>query len=176
MTQTLESTTFAAAHTMTSTFRGMTLAAVVGCGAIGGVFFAFSAFVMAGLNRLPSARGIAAMQSINITAVRPGLMIGLFGTAALCVVLGIYAGLHWGDRRSAFLLAGSLLYLGCAVVVTAAANVPLNDSLANLDPNSSGAASQWAHYVSSWTAWNHVRMVGSLAAAASFVLALTAGE
>lgn len=35
-----------------------------------------------------------------------------------------------------------------------------------------GGVSQWAGYVASWTAWNHVRTVAALAAAASFSLAL----
>jgi uncharacterized membrane protein len=29
----------------------------------------------------------------------------------------------------------------------------------------------WTHYLSVWTAWNHVRTVASLAAAAAFILA-----
>jgi uncharacterized membrane protein len=62
----------------------ITTVGVVGCGLIGGVFFAFSAFVMSGLNRLPPSRATAAMQSINVTAQHPPLMLALFGTAAVC--------------------------------------------------------------------------------------------
>jgi uncharacterized membrane protein len=51
-------------------------------------------------------------------------------------------------------------------------NVPLNNALAVVDPASADAASLWSRYVSSWTAWNHVRTVAALAAAASFTLAL----
>jgi uncharacterized membrane protein len=40
----------------------LTLAAALGCGLVGGVFFAFSSFVMAALRRLPPADGIAAMK------------------------------------------------------------------------------------------------------------------
>lgn len=39
---------------------------------MGGVLYAFSSFVMAGLKRLPPDHGMTAMQSINVTAVRPG--------------------------------------------------------------------------------------------------------
>ena len=60
-------------------------------GVNGGVFFAFSSFVMPALQRLPDAQGIAAMQSINVTAVRPPFMAVLFGTAALCLVLIVWA-------------------------------------------------------------------------------------
>lgn len=30
----------------------------------------------------------------------------------------------------------------------------------------------WANYLSSWTFWNHVRTIGSLAAMVAFILAL----
>jgi uncharacterized membrane protein len=30
----------------------------------------------------------------------------------------------------------------------------------------------WRHYLKVWTAWNHVRATASLAAAASFIVAL----
>ena len=47
----------------------LTLLAILGCGMIAGVFFAFSAFVMKALARLPAEQGIAAMQAINVAAV-----------------------------------------------------------------------------------------------------------
>jgi len=43
----------------------LTFLAALGSGAIGGLFFAFSAFVMTALGRLPPAGGISAMQSIR---------------------------------------------------------------------------------------------------------------
>jgi uncharacterized membrane protein len=152
----------------------LTLVAALGSAAMGGVFFAFSAFVMDGLARLPPADGIAAMQSINVTAVRPAFMTALFGTAAACAVLGVHALLTWGDRRAAFLLAGGTVYLAGAIGLTIARNVPLNDALAAVDPSSAGAAAHWSGYVDGWTAWNHVRAAAALAAAAAFVAALAA--
>lgn len=53
----------------------------LGCGLVAGVFFAFSTFVMSALARLQPAQGIAAMQSINITAINPLFMMAIFGTA-----------------------------------------------------------------------------------------------
>ena len=40
--------------------------ALLGPALIGGIFFAFSSFVMKALARVPSAKGIAAIQSINV--------------------------------------------------------------------------------------------------------------
>jgi hypothetical protein len=49
----------------------LTFLAALGSALIGGLFFAFSAFVMRALGRLPPAGGIAAMQSINVAVLNP---------------------------------------------------------------------------------------------------------
>jgi uncharacterized membrane protein len=67
----------------------LTFSSGLGCGVIGGVFFAFSAFVMKALARLSPAHGIAAMQSINIVVINPLFFAVFFGTAAGCVFLAI---------------------------------------------------------------------------------------
>ena len=51
-------------------------------------------------------------------------------------------------------------------------NVPLNKRLASVTPESAEGAAVWTRYLSAWTASNHVRTVASLAAAASFIMAL----
>ena len=153
----------------------LTPLAALGCGLIGGVFFAFSSFVMPALGRLPGAEGMAAMRSINVAAVTPAFMTALFGTAAACLGLGVWACLAWDGRIGPFLLSGAVLYLGGTIVVTVACNVPLNDALANVDPRAPEAANLWQRYLSNWTAWNHVRTAAALAAAGAFILALRAG-
>jgi uncharacterized membrane protein len=155
---------------MSGAWSWVSLVTAVGCGLVAGVFFAFSGFVMAGLDRLPAAQGVAAMQSINRTAVRPPLMIAMFATAALCVVLAIWAVRTWGDRRAGLTVAGCVLYLVGAVGVTGAGNVPLNNKLDNVDLGSAGAAIEWSDYLGSWMAWNHVR--GALSAAAAVLLTI----
>ena len=68
---------------------------------VAGVFFAFSAFVMRALARLPAPQGIAAMRAINVVAVTPAFMVALFGTALACGAL-IFSSFHYvgpyGDR------------------------------------------------------------------------------
>jgi uncharacterized membrane protein len=147
------------------------LIAALGCGLVAGVFFAFSTFVMPALARLQPPQGIAAMQSMNITAINPLFMLAIFGTAAACVFLAISALLNWQQPRVAYLLVGSLLYLVGAVLVTGMFNVPLNDALAIANPNSADGANLWSNYLTQWTNWNHVRTVAALAAAALFTLA-----
>ena len=52
-------------------------------------------------------------------------------------------------------------------------NVPLNNAVAAMDPASSNAASLWAEYARQWTAWNHVRTISGIAAAALFLIAIS---
>jgi len=154
----------------------ITTVGVVGCGLIGGVFFAFSAFVMSGLNRLPPSRATAAMQSINVTAQHPPLMLALFGTAAVCGSLIYRAVTTWGDRRALLLLIGVVIYLIGAILVTIAVNVPLNNQLAVLAPAGPDAPAHWEHFMTLWTLANHIRAVLSLAACALLAAALLQGS
>lgn len=157
---------------MLQDYFALKLFSALGCGLIAGVFFAFSTFVMNALSRLQPKEGIAAMQSINITAINPLFMIALFGTAVTCLFLAISSVLKWQQLGAIYLLVGSLLYLIGTVVVTIAFNVPLNDALANVKPESIDGANLWTRYLTEWTFWNHVRTVAALVAAALFTLAL----
>lgn len=89
----------------------VTVIAALGCGLMAGVFFAFSTFVMPALARLTPPEGIAAMQSINVKAVKSVFLAVFLGTAAACVLLAVSSLLSWYRPRSAHLLIGSLLYL-----------------------------------------------------------------
>jgi uncharacterized membrane protein len=157
---------------MSGVLYAATLVTALGCGLVAGVFFAFSTFVMSALKRLPPAHGIAAMQSINELAVTPAFMAALFGTAVACLGLAVWAAISWGGWPTALMIVGGTLYIVGTIGVTIACNVPLNDGLATLHPQGAGAASRWAEYVTKWTAWNHVRTVAALAAAAILTLSL----
>ena len=145
------------------------VATAIACAAMGGVFFAFATFVMPALRRLPPAQGIAAMQSINVTAVTPIFITALFGTAAACAVVAVRALIDWHGLISAYQLAGSLSFLTGTIGVTIAFNVPLNNALAATDASSGDAVSLWMHYARRWTAWNHVRTASGLIAAALLI-------
>jgi uncharacterized membrane protein len=149
-----------------------TLATALGCGLVAGVFFAFSTFVMPALKRLTPERGIAAMQSINERAVTPVFMTALFGTAAACLGLAAWTVISSDGRTTALVLLGGALYLVGAIGVTIVCNVPLNNRLAKLHPQSASAASYWDEYLAKWTAWNHLRTLAALAAAALLTIAL----
>ena len=50
-------------------------------------------------------------------------------------------------------------------------DVPHNDALALVDPTSAGAGSTWRHYLSAWTAWNHVRTLACAGSAVALTIA-----
>ena len=150
----------------------LTFLTALGCGLNAGVFFAFSSFVMKGLAQLPAPQGIAAMQAINITALTPLFMSVLFGTGALCILVVISSLVRWHQPGSAYLLTGSLVYLAGTIMVTIVCNVPRNNALAATSPTSPEAAAVWASFVTGWTAWNHVRTVSGLIAAALMIFAM----
>lgn len=150
----------------------LTLAAALGSGLVGGIFFAFSSFVMTALGRLPPPQGIAAMQAINVAVLNPLFFAVFFGTGLVSVALAILALADWSRAGSGYLLVGSLLYPLGSILVTMLANVPLNRALAAVEPESAEGAQCWARYRTAWTAWNHLRTVASLAAAAALMLAL----
>lgn len=150
----------------------LTFTVAISSGLVAGVFFAFSTFVMPALTRIEPVQGIAAMQFINITAINPLFMFALFGTAVACLFLSVFAILKWDQPNSAYLFIGSLLYLIGSIGVTSAFNIPLNDALAIVRPDSAEGAILWAKFLTDWTFWNHVRTVATLLAAALFTLSL----
>ncbi|WP_328746481.1 DUF1772 domain-containing protein [Streptomyces sp. NBC_00285] len=146
---------------------------VLGTGLVAGVFCAFSTFVMSGLASLPPAQGVAAMNAINVTAVRPPFMALFAGSAVLSAMIAVVTFVLWPDKGTVELLVGSVLYLFGSFGLTMVANVPRNDALLKLDPGTPEAAAYWPTFVREWTMWNHVRAAASGAAALAYILALT---
>src|SRR5881394_1282723 len=89
----------------------ITFLAASGSGLIGGVFFAFSSFVLPALARLPAPQGISAMQSINVVVLNRSFLGAFLGTSLLCSALVLDALLRWSAPHSGLRLAGALSYL-----------------------------------------------------------------
>lgn len=149
----------------TTWIEAAALVAGLASAATGGIFFAFSGFIMQALGRIAPAAGMGAMQTINVTVLNPAVMLLLFGPG----IVGI--GLTWAvwdgpGRWAAF--AGTALYvLGC-IAVTIGGNVPLNERLKAADPDSADGRALWTGYLRVWTRWNTVRTAACFAAATAF--------
>jgi uncharacterized membrane protein len=150
----------------------LTLVTALGCGLSAGALFAFSSFVMSALGRLPAPQGIAAMNSINVMAPTPVFMAALFGSALACLAVLAWALVDWNDSYGPYLLAGSALYVVGVPGLTMLYNVPRNNALARVDPESAEGASYWARYLTEWTAANHIRVAAGIAAAGLLMVAL----
>lgn len=149
-------------------FDVLVVVAALGCAATAGVLLTFSTFTMRGLRDLPAPDAVRAMQRINAAALRPPLMLLLFGTAMLCVVVALTAlGMRTGVLRPV-LAAGSVTYLLGTLGVTAAVHVPLNDRLARADP-AVDAETVWRRFHERWVRWNHVRTAAAALAAVLLV-------
>jgi uncharacterized membrane protein len=152
----------------------LTLLAALGSGLIGGVFFAFSTFVMKALATRPPHEGMAAMQAINVVVLNPLFLIPFVGMAFMSVALIVLALFRLPDANAILMVAGGLLYGVGTFLVTLVFNVPKNNTLAIVIPTDSKATAVWANYIRYWTRWNHVRTLAALAAALAFSLAMIA--
>ena len=146
--------------------------ALLGSALVGGIFFAFSSFVMKALARMPAAEGIAAMQSINVVVLNPSFLGAFIGTAVLSLGAGGLALAGWSRPSAAFFLAAAILYFVGTFLATGLGNVPLNDQLAAVSATDPGARAAWENYLVRWTLWNHIRTAAAMIAALLYSLGL----
>jgi len=153
----------------------LTSLAALASAAAGGMMYVFSTFVMRGLDRTGPLDAITAMRGINAEAnANPAFLLGYFSAAILALVVGGIAVLRLNQPGSWWLLIGAILGV-LGAFITVAFNVPLNNHLDSVNPvglSVADAAREWQAYMSTWTAWNHVRTITSFAAAALMLVGL----
>lgn len=143
----------------------------LGCALLGGLYFAFSAFIMTALRDVGAA-GIAAMNSVNRVILKSAFMPLFFGTTLACAALAVIGLMRLPSPGSLWLIAGGLLYVAGMFAVTMFCNVPLNNALQAVTTESRTGTAIWNDYLRRWTRWNHVRTASCLGAAALFILQL----
>ncbi len=148
------------------------ITALLGSALVGGIFFAFSSFIMKALAGVSSAEGIGVMQSINIVVLNPSFLGAFMGTAVVSLGACGLALAGWGRPFAPFFLGGALFYLVGTILVTVLGNVPLNDQLAAVSGTDPAARDVWEHYLGRWTMWNHVRTAAAMVAALLYSLGL----
>lgn len=137
----------------------------LGCAVLGGLYFAFSVFIMKALEQVGPA-GIVAMNSINVVILRSLFMPIFFTTTLASAVLAVVGFMELNQPRGVYLAAGGVIYVLGMFLVTVIFNVPLNNALAV------GGEANWTRYLTSWTTWNHVRTLSCVVAAALFIVAM----
>ena len=158
---------------MNSLITVVGITSLLGSALVGGVFFAFSSFVMKALARVPAAEGIAVMQSINVVVINRSFLGVFVGTALLSVGLVMLALVYRAHPATIFFLGGAVLYFAGTFLVTIFGNVPLNHQLAAITATDADAVKLWLHYLDRWTMWNHVRVVAAISATLMFTVGLT---
>lgn len=150
----------------------VTVVAAVAAALVGGIFFAFSSFVMRALDALGPAEATRAMQSINRTVLHPSFLGVFLGAAVGAVVVVV---VHWGGPRSVPALAGAVAYVVGTFGVTGVFNVPRNDALGEVQADSDEVDEAWTRYRREWTRWNHLRTAMAVVAAVLWIAAVVAG-
>lgn len=155
---------------MTNLEVAVTVVAALGAGLSAGVYLAFSLLVMPGLRALPPAAAVAAMQGINVSALRAPFMVVFFGGAAASaalIVLQLVSTAPAGPTR----LVGAVLALA-AFAITVVRNVPLNNTLVRVRADAPDVATAWQSFARSWTVANHARAIVSAAGVVLLMVSL----
>lgn len=147
--------------------------AILAYALVGGVFLAFSDFIMRSLALTGGHGGVEAMQAINREVFRWIFMTLFLGMAVVSAVVVAYGafGLN-GPAGTLIMMAGLIYLIGC-LGVTVFFNVPMNDALAGMEMQSEATRDYWLQtYVPRWTFWNSVRTAASAISAALLLFGL----
>ena len=129
--------------------------AIISFGFIGGVYFAFSFFVMHSLNKHNPSEAIKIMNSINQVILKSPFIILFFFSSFIALVLFI------DNLISKTLISvqgfASLIFLVGMFLCTALKNVPLNRKLNDFHDSKNDPEAEWMYYYKHWLKWNHVR-------------------
>ncbi len=147
---------------------------------IGGVFSAFSEFVMSGLLRTAPAGGIEAMQHINRTVIKTQFVAGILSIALFSVLFALYSTTIFEGAALVTLILAPIVYLPTVFFMTIFGNVPMNNKLERLNHKTFEAETYWIDYGRDWTRLNHIRTLGSILTAGLYIIAavtlITSGQ
>ena len=147
---------------------------------LGGVFSAFSEFVMSGLLRAAPAGGIESMQHINRTVLRSQFVVGILSIAPLSLLFAFYSAAVFDGAALVALILAPGIYLPAVFLMTMFGNVPMNNRLGRLDHRTGEAEAYWVRYGRNWTRLNHIRTFASIFTAGLYIFAaimlMTSGQ
>ncbi|MCP8999641.1 DUF1772 domain-containing protein [Pseudarthrobacter sp. RMG13] len=136
-------------------------AATVALAGIGGLYYSYACSVMPGLRATDDGTFVGAMSGINAAIQNPVFALSFVGAF---LALAGSAAFSWADGLASTLpLSVSLACYTATLVITFAANIPLNNAL-DLAAASGDAAAARKSFERRWTRWNIHRTWLSLAA------------
>jgi uncharacterized membrane protein len=147
--------------------------AILAYALVGGVFLAFSDFIMRSLALTGGHGGVEAMQVINREVFRWVFMALFLGMAAVSLIIAGYGAFGLSGPAGTLIMMAGLVYLIGCFGVTVFFNVPMNEALAGMEMSSGTTRDYWLQtYVPRWTFWNSVRTIACAVSAALLLFGL----
>jgi uncharacterized membrane protein len=110
---------------------------------VGGVFLAFSDFIMRSLALTGGHGGVEAMQVINREVFRWVFMALFLGMAAVSLIVAGYGAFGLSGPAGTLIMMAGLVYLIGCFGVTVFFNVPMNEALAGMEMSSGTTRDYW---------------------------------
>jgi uncharacterized membrane protein len=156
------------------TLSNITLAlAAISNALIAGLFYSYSCSVNPGLQRLPDAGYLSAMQSINRAILNPVFFLSFMGTLLL-LPLASWLAYDGTSKRFVCLAMATLLYVVGTFGVTLFGNVPLNEALENFRIEGASVKDLYEARLAFERPWNNLHHVRSLCSVIALVLVILA--
>lgn len=158
---------------MSSWLFFLTQISIIAYALVGGVFLAFSDFIMRSLAHTSGVGGVEAMQVINREVFRWVFMTLFIGMAPISLLIAVQGGVFLSGQTGILVMLAGLVYLVGCFGVTVFFNVPMNEALASMDLSAEETRAYWTEtYLPRWTFWNSVRTVASIVSAALLLYAV----
>ena len=158
---------------MSTAFFLLIQAAILSYAFVGGVFLAFSDFIVRALVKTGGQTGIEAMQVINREVYRWVFMALFLGLAVVSLGIAAYGALVLSSPAGTLSALAGLVYLIGCFGVTVFFNVPMNKALDGMEMSGTDTRDYWIQtYVPRWTFWNWVRTMACAVSAALLLIGL----
>ena len=150
---------------------------IISCSLVAGLLFGFAVVVMPGIAKLNDKEYLSAFKHMDgIIQNNQPIFILVWGGSILSVIATSALGIMNLDGAQVYLLAAaSVLYLVGVQVPTFRFNIPLNNSLQNMnleELEANEAATFRVHFETSWNRWNRIRTVNAIVAVSMLLLLL----
>ena len=137
-----------------------------------GLFYSYSCSVNLGLNKLPDAEYLRAMQQINKAILNPAFFASFMGSVLVLVLASwLSYSLQHAFQLKMLLTATSIYAIG-VLGITILGNVPLNEALANFDIHAATSSEILRQRELFEQPWNRFHGVRTCCAFLAFVFTL----
>ena len=147
------------------------------CSLVAGLLFGFAIVVMPGIAKLTDKEYLLAFKHMDgVIQNNQPLFILVWAGSILSVIITLILGIiNLGGTQIYLLVSASILYLFGVQLPTFRFNIPLNNSLQNLDIESleeSEAALSRTAFETPWNRWNKIRTLNAILAVSMMLLLL----